>query len=32
MEKKKPKRENPFQPKPGVNPKPKSYGVFLPKK
>ena len=32
MEIKKPKRENPYSPKPGVNPKPKSYGVFLPKK
>ena len=32
MEIKKPKRENPYSPKPGVNPKPKSYGIFLPKK
>ncbi len=31
MEIKKPKRENPFSPKPGVNPKPKSYRIFLPK-
>jgi 20S proteasome alpha/beta subunit len=32
MEIKKPKRENPYSPKPGVKSKPKSYGVFLPKK
>lgn len=32
MENKKQKRKNPYQPGPGVNPKPKSYGVFLPKK
>jgi hypothetical protein len=30
MEKK--KMKTPFQPGPGVNPKPKSYGVFFPKK
>jgi hypothetical protein len=32
MEIKKPKMKSPFQPGPGSNPKPKSYGVFLPKK
>jgi len=32
MEIKKPKRENPYQPGPGVKSKPKSYNVFLPKK
>jgi hypothetical protein len=30
MEIKKPKRENPYSPKPGVKSKPKSYGVFFP--
>lgn len=32
MENKKKKMKTPFQPGPGVNPKPKSYGVFFPKK
>ena len=32
MESKKKKMKTPFQPGPGVNPKPKSYGVFFPKK
>ena len=31
MEIKKPKRENPYSPKPGVKLKPKSYRIFLPK-
>lgn len=31
MEIKKPKRENPYSPKPGVKSKPKSYRIFLPK-